>query len=421
MKWQHFLSTGILCAAVTFGLVSCVNVQGADGAAGTPGLNGNKASAIQTSDLFSPAGIRSVTNGVADWQLGHMEEFEDYIPSFQDRSREKRGWIQGTFLKGLSDWAATTDNDAYFDYLKNFAENEGFRLEDRIYHADDHVVGQYYFVLYDRYGDRGMIQPTQDVFDAVLANPSTVSLDFGPKGTEKGYYKECLKRWCWADALFMSPPVWTRMTEVTGDPKYLEFSDKEFWATTDYLFDTEANLFLRDSRFFERREENGKKIYWSRGNGWVFAGLADILEALPTDHPSYPRYVKLYKDMAKKLITLQADNGYWPVSLDAGELYPVAESSGTAFFVAGLSWGVAQGHLDAETYLPSIKKGWVALNEAVNDEGMIGWVQQVGYAPDKVAANETQFYGSGAFLLAGTELLKLSEAGMIETNTGAAR
>jgi rhamnogalacturonyl hydrolase YesR len=99
----------------------------------------------------------------------------------------------------------------------------------------------------------------------------------------------------------------------------------------------------------------------------------------------------------------------------------VAESSGTAFFVAGLSWGVAQGHLDAETYLPSIKKGWVALNEAVNDEGMIGWVQQVGYAPDKVAANETQFYGSGAFLLAGTELLKLSEAGMIETNTGAAR
>ncbi len=407
MTWQRLITMGFISGAFALGVASCVSVKGTDGIDGASG-----ASSISQNEIFTISSIEKVTNGVADWQLAHMEDFEAFIPSFQDRSREKRGWIQGTFLKGLADWAVKTDYVAYFDYLKNFAANEGFRLEDRIYHADDHVVGQYYFVLYDHYGDEAMIKPTREVFDAVLANPSTVSLDFEPKGTEKGYYKECLKRWCWADALFMSPPVWTQMSAVTGEPKYFEFSDKEFWITTDYLFDEEADLFLRDSRFFERREENGKKIYWSRGNGWVFAGLTDIMDALPKDHPSYARYLDLYKKMAAKLITLQAENGYWPVSLDAGELYPVAESSGTAFFVAGLSWGVAQGYLDADTYLPSIKSGWKALNEAVNDEGMIGWVQQVGYAPDKVAANETQFYGSGAFLLAGMEVLTLAEKGL---------
>lgn len=365
-------------------------------------------------DIFSQSHIIKTTNGVADWQLAHMENFEDYVPSFQDRSREKRGWIQGTFFKGLADWGVRTDNDAYLSFLKDFAEGQGYRLEDRLYHADDHVVGQYYFILHDRYKDPAMIKPTQDVFDQILANPSDVSLDFGPDGTEEGYYKECLKRWCWADALFMGPPVWTKMTKITGDDKYLEFSDKEFWVTTDYLFDADAGLFLRDSRFFDRREETGEKIFWSRGNGWVLSGLTDVINDLPVDHPSRDRYIELYKTMAAKLITVQADNGYWPVSLEAGHLYPVPESSGTAFFIAGLGWGVANGTLDADTYMPAIRKGWAALNDAVLDTGMIGWVQQVGYAPDKVSPNETQFYGAGAFLLAGESMLDLHAAGHLK-------
>jgi len=215
-------------------------------------------------------------------------------------------------------------------------------------------------VLYDRYEDPAMLAPTQKVFDEIIANPSDVSLLFEPEGTEEGYYKACLKRWCWADALFMSPPVLTKMTAITGDNKYLDFSDSEYWVATDYLFDEGDNLFLRDSRFFETREDNGEKTYWSRGNGWVFSGLTDILRDLPQDHPSRSRYEKLFADMASALIDTQAENGFWPVSLKAGELYPVPESSGTAFFVAGLAWGVKTGRLDKDTYMPTIKKGWDA-------------------------------------------------------------
>lgn len=394
----------ILCAGTALGgLTACQSPQNNDTAA----------QQVESSSIFTAESIKAVTNGVADWQIKHMDNWQPWVPTFQDRTTEKRGWIQGTFFKGLVDWAEQTDNDGYYEFLKDFASEQGYRLEDRLYHADDHVVGQYYLALYERYKDPAMIKPTQEVLDQVLANPSEVSLDFANEGVREGYYRECLERWCWADALFMAPPVLTKLTKITGDSRYFEFSDKEFWITTDYLFDQEEGLFLRDSRFFERREETGEKIFWSRGNGWVLGGLADVIDDLPEDHPSRQRYIDLYKTMAAKLIEVQADNGYWPVSLTAGHLYPVKESSGTAFFVGGLSWGVSNGILDAEIYMPAIKKGWSALNDAVTDEGMIGWVQQVGYAPDKVAPNETQFYGAGAFLLAGTGMLELAEKGYL--------
>lgn len=411
MFWRGVTTTFLLCTGAAFALSACSTISPAN----TSGLESSDSSkGADTQAAISAQNIIETANAVADWQIEHMEEFEPFVPSFQERSLEKRGWIQGAFLKGLADWAVKTDNQAYLEFLKNYGAAQDYQLGDRDYHADDHVVGQYYLRLYDHYNNPEMYKPTRAVLDRIIANPSTVSLEFEPDGTEDGYYKECLKRWCWADALFMSPPVFTKMTKITGDPKYLAFSDKEFWATTDYLFDEEANLFLRDSRFFERREEAGEKIFWSRGNGWVFAGLTDILDDLPADHTSRPRYLDLYKDMAEKLIAVQGENGFWPVSLEAGASYPVPESSGTAFFVAGLAWGVANGTLDSEIYLPSIRKGWAALDGAVNEDGMIGWVQQVGYAPDKVSADETQFYGAGAMLLAGEGLLTLSEKGLLK-------
>jgi rhamnogalacturonyl hydrolase YesR len=402
MRARH-LAIGIICA---FGLSTAL--QACQGEAPSSDVTQS------AEDIFSKTHIQFVTDGVADWQLAHMEldQFAPFVPSFQDRSLEKRGWIQGAFFKGLADWAGATDNDEYFEWLRRFATEQEFRFEDRLYHADDHVVGQYYLTLYNKYKDPEMLAPMRKVFDQVIANPSKVSLDFGPKGTEEGYSHACLKRWCWADALFMAPPVLTELSAVTGDSKYLDFSDSEFWITTDYLFDKSESLFFRDSRFFEKREETGEKIFWSRGNGWVFTGIADVLDALPADHPSRARYTALYKDMAAKLITLQTDEGFWPVSLAAGEHYPVKETSGTAFFVAGLAWGVENGLLDEATYLPHIKRGWTGLNQSVTADGMIGSVQQVGFAPDKVSPNETQFYGAGAFLLAGANVLKLADKGL---------
>jgi len=231
------------------------------------------------------------------------------------------------------------------------------------------------------------------------ADPPKADLTF-IDGTED---QPCQARWCWSDALFMAPPTWTALSAATGDPRYARYGDQEFWAATDWLLDKEHGLYFRDSRYFDRRDEQGRKIFWSRGNGWAYAGIVNVLKTLPADHPSRPRYVALFKRMSAKLVALQKADGYWSVSLLAPENSP-PETSGTAFFVYGLAWGVNQGLLKDARYASSARRGWDGLARAVGPDGKLGWVQQVGYAPDHVAAGDTQLYGAGAFLLAASEV-----------------
>ena len=358
----------------------------------------------------SSARIKAAVDNAANWQLARMDNFESYIPTFIHRTVEERGWVQGAFYLGLVRWAQTTNNTTYLDFLRQHGEAQNWRLGDRTFHADDHVIAQYYLYLYDQDNNPNMIKETLSEFETILAEQPQTSLDFVPTGkiADQGYDHDCQKRWCWSDALFMSPPVWFHLSKITGNDKYAAYAHTEYLAVTDYLLDPQYNLYFRDSRFLERREDNGAKIFWSRGNGWVYSGLANIIEIMDKDDPRRNWYIDLFKRMSASLVKLQASNGYWPVSLAAGDLYPAAESSGTAFFVAGLAWGVNNQILDEETYLPNIQKGWDALLKAQKSDGMFGYVQQVGYAPDKVSPNETQLYGTGAFLLAGTEVLALA-------------
>lgn len=355
--------------------------------------------------------VQTAVDKAAKWQLANMDNFDTYIPTFLHRTVEERGWVQGAFYLGLVRWAIATNNQEYLNFLRDHGEAQSWRLGDRTFHADDHVVAQYYLYIYDQDQNPKILEHTLSEFEVILDENPEMSLDFVPQGkiADLGYDHDCQKRWCWSDALFMSPPVWVHLSNITGDDKYAAYSHKEYLAVTDYLLDPEYNLYFRDSRFLERRESNGKKIFWSRGNGWVYSGLANIIDIMDANDPRKDWYIDLFKRMSSTLKGLQSDSGYWPVSLAAGDLYPSPESSGTAFFVAGMAWGINNGILDEATYLPSVKMGWNALLKAQKDDGMLGYVQQVGYAPDKVSPDETQLYGAGAFLLAGTEVLKLAD------------
>ncbi|MFN3799712.1 MAG: glycoside hydrolase family 88 protein, partial [Sphingobium yanoikuyae] len=188
--------------------------------------------------------------------------------------------------------------------------------------------------------------------------------------------------------------------------RYMRFAMKEFWATTDFLFDPADHLYYRDSRFFERRDDKGRKQFWSRGNGWVFGGIARVLPLLAQDSPDRSRMEALFKDMAAKIKTLQKPDGYWAPSLLAPENAP-PETSGTAFYTYGLAWGIKAGLLPRAEYEPVVRKGWAALQKAIQPDSRLGWVQQVGDRPDKVAASDTQYYGVGAFLMAATAVAAL--------------
>jgi hypothetical protein len=107
--------------------------------------------------------------------------------------------------------------------------------------------------------------------------------------------------WWWCDALFMAPPVLAELSKATGDRRYLTFLDREWSITSGKLYDPVQHLFYRDSSFLNKHEQNGKGIFWSRGNGWVMAGLVRVLEYMPKDDPLRPKYVEQLQQWQQQL------------------------------------------------------------------------------------------------------------------------
>jgi len=210
----------------------------------------------------------------------------------------------------------------------------------------------------------------------------------------------------------MAPPAMLELSRQTGDPRYRTYAMREFWATTDFLFDPAEHLFYRDSRFFDRRDDHGRKLFWSRGNGWVLAGLARAIPLLPKDSADQRRMRALFVEMAARIKDLQKPDGFWSPSLLAPEGSP-PESSGTAFYTYAIAWGIAAGLLDQKSYDLVVRRGWNALLGAIQPDGRLGWVQQVSDRPDKVEPQDTQFYGVGAFLLAATQVAELERQGRL--------
>lgn len=201
-------------------------------------------------------------------------------------------------------------------------------------------------------------------------------------------------------------PVYAKLYALTKDKRYLDFLNKEYKATYNYLYDKEEHLFYRDHRYFAKREANGKKVFWGRGNGWVLGGLVEILQALPKDESSRTFYQDLFVALATRVASLQSADGYWHASLLDPASYPSPETSATGFIVYALAYGVNEGVLDKATFMPTIEKGWKALLDAVEPDGKLGYVQPIGADPRKVTRDMTEVYGTGAFLLSGVRFIR---------------
>jgi rhamnogalacturonyl hydrolase YesR len=353
--------------------------------------------------------VKALTQQVADWQIAHHEEQGKYRalptvpPSWSNRERyHDLDWHQGALYAGMDQWRKIADAPKYTQWLQDIGERNKWTLHERPYHADDHTVGQFYLSFYEDFKQPEMLKPTQQQFDWILEHPKSGTLDWLADNTHAH------DRWGWCDALFMAPPVWARLAKITGDSKYLDFMDQEYHATYDLLWSKKDKLFWRDSSFFGKTENNGQDIFWARGNGWVFGGLALMIPDLPQDWQGRQFYVDLFTTMAKQLKAIQRADGTWSMGLLGGvEGYPQVETSGTSFFTFGLAWGINNGILDSDEYRPVVMKAWRALQLAVNHEGMLGNVQPVGAAPGDSFPNYTEVYGVGAFLAAGSELYKL--------------
>lgn len=378
---------------------------------------------------FNEDSVVKVCNAVADYHLARQTWYG------------WTNWVKGAEYSGLVDWAEHCGSDKYYEILKKRAsEKAEWKLGKDTYFADDHTVGWYYLELAREYAEKEDYSDTKymyediiKVFDYILENPSDVDLEFDLTGEKKygKYWDLSQQRWSWCDSLFMSPPVWFNLANLTGEKKYAEFANKEFWETTNFLFDSIAkkenpkaaeqkyyDLYFRDSKFFPKNalEDNDEKIFWGRGNAWVLGGFIKMLRYLPEEYKE--DYLEIYRKMAREVIGLQdkikSGRGFWHASLLDPNSYPNPESSATGFFCYGLAGGLNNGYIEKDTKLyedavEAVKAAWKFLVSAVHFNGKVGWVQAIGEDPKDVKFGDTEGYGAGAFLHAGAEIIQLIE------------
>lgn len=329
----------------------------------------------------------------ADWQLANPSGIE------------LRDWVIAPLYDGLVRTALVTGDAKYLAAVIRLGQQAGWMAYNRKYHADDYAVGHAWLDVYQLDPSRReRLEPMKKHLDYLMTHPVTEALDFLKKPATPGVEKT--DRWTWCDALYMAPPTLARMAAITGEAKYLKFMDQEYRYTYDQLYDKTEKLFYRDTTFLDKKTPAGKKTFWSRGNGWVYGGFALLLEVLPKDHPTRDFYVNLYREMTAAVVAAQQRDGLWRPSLLDPAQVPVGETSGSGFFVYGLAWGVNNGILDRATYWPLVKKGWAGLLTRIGEKGYVGYVQRIGAAPDSLDGTSKQDYGTGAFLLAGTEVLR---------------
>jgi len=330
-------------------------------------------------------------NKVADWQLRTWQQKGMAHPAWN--------WTNGACYTGIMALSQLEKNPVYLEAMYDIGASLYWNTGPNRFMADDYCIGQMYAQMYMLEKQPEIIAHFRMLADSIIAQPHTESLEWKDNIASR--------EWAWCDALFMGPPALAYLSAATGEQKYLDMAVKLWFKTTDYLYDKDENLYYRDSRFFTQREANGKKIFWSRGNGWVMGGLVRMISNMPLTYPDRPRFIELYKKMAAKIATLQNADGTWRAALLDPASYPTKETSGTAFYCYALAYGINSGFLSYKDYYPVVAKAWAALTSSVHPDGKLGYVQQIGEKPETVSYEDTEVYGVGAFLLAGTEITRL--------------
>ncbi|MBN8837116.1 MAG: glycoside hydrolase family 88 protein [Sphingobacteriia bacterium] len=347
---------------------------------------------VKAQYTYSANSVKQVMKKVADWQLNTWAE--------KGMKAAKWDWTNATAYAGFMAFDKIANDSTYCKAMYAIGEALQWNTGPRRMMADDYCIAQTYIQLYAKYHEPLMIEKFKLQADSICSMPHTESLEW--KNDVR------LREWAWCDALFMAPPALAYLTTVTKNPKYLDTACSLWWKTTDYLFDKEEDLYFRDSKYFDMREANGKKVFWSRGNGWVMAGLVRLLEAMPPKHTQREKFIRLYREMAERIAGLQHQDGTWHSALLDSVSYPLKETSGTGFYCYALAWGINHHIIPYKKYAKVVWKAWDALTNCVHSNGQLGFVQKIGEKPGVTDDSNTETFGVGAFLLAGSEIITLS-------------
>jgi len=285
-------------------------------------------------------------------------------------------------------WMGATEPDASKWQYKQYGEDM-----QHVLFADWQICFQTYLDMYALNPQPVMVKRVKEVIDHVCAMPDN---DF----------------WWWADALYMAMPIYTKMYKMTADLKYLNKLYVNYQFADQLMYDKDSRLYFRDGKYIypKHTTRDGKKDFWARGNGWVLAGLAKVLQDMPTNYEHRDFFVTRYRQLAEGVAASQQPEGYWTRSMVDAMQAEGPETSGTAFFTYGLYWGINHGYLSRTKYAKVADKAWRYLEDkALQTDGTVGYVQPIGEKAipgQQLTSSSTSNFGVGAFLLASCERAK---------------
>lgn len=329
--------------------------------------------------------------------------------TFVKKSRPSNLWTRAVYYEGLMALNSIDPQYDYFDYAYRWGEAHSWTPRDGVTttDADNYCCSQTYIDMYRIAHEEKMLSKAKENFDLIIANKDNSA-------------------WFWIDAIQMGMPGLAKMGAVTGDHLYWDKMWQMYIHTRNIeggkgMYNAKDGLWWRDKDFDPPyKEPNGRNCYWARGNGWVYAALARVLNEIPSTEAHYKDYLRDFVAMSRAIKSCVRKDGYWNVSMHDESNFGGREVSGTSLFVYGMAWGVRNGILKEKEYLPLIEKAWNAMSkECVHpDTGMLGFVQGTGKEPkdgqpvgyDNVPDFED--YGIGCFLLAGSEVFRLANKKM---------
>ena len=336
---------------------------------------------VLAKDEFSPDSIVSIMRRVAN---------------FRCHSTLNNNWPEGTYFAGIMALYQRTGDKRYLDTAAAWGQRYKWKpngSDTNTTVGDQQCCFQTYCEIYlldSLAANRYMVLPAD--------NNISHMFDVAPLPS---------RRWGWIDLMFMAPPGIVRLAKAVHKPRFIDSMSVYWWNSSAIYYDTVEHLFYRDTNFIRMSRVSGKKMFWSRGNGWVFGGLSRVLPYLPSTYPARTKFETQFKQMAAKLKSIQATDGLWRSDLLYPDTFPQPETSGSAFFCFGIAWGINSGLLDRTAYEPTARKAWSALVGKIRPNGSLGWVQPPGDRPAASLDTNTQPYAEGAFLMAGNELYKM--------------
>lgn len=349
--------------------------------------------------------VLSTTQKVNDY---FMAKYADpTLPTNVKKVRPSNLWTRAVYYEGLMALNEIDPQPRYMDYTDRWAEfhqwtpRNGVKTCD----ADDQCCEQTYLMRYEVNKNEKILSTTLENLDQQMQRANSKN-------------QSVYGWWTWIDAIQMAMPVYMQVYKMTGDEKYRDHAMKMYrWSRNECgggLFNEKDGLWWRDADYVPPyKEPDGKDCYWSRGNGWVYAALVRCMNQLDKKDKAYKELKKDFLMMSEGLKKCQREDGFWNPSLVSTN-YAMTETSGTALFLYGMSWGIRNGLLKAKDYREACDRAWAAMAKtSVHNDGFLGWMQGTGKDPsDGQPLSYTRIpdfedYGTGCFLLGATEYYKL--------------